>query len=242
MAVAMGLAVWVSTGGRANAALFVGSGTSTTDSEPLAASADFELVGGNLQITIMNTSTTPTAEAADVLSGIFFTVDGANNISVNSEYIPKGDVVFNDTSSSTLGANLALPGTVLGQSVDQWEYAFKNMTGGVGSAGLNFFNGNMVSKDGLVSPNYKPTDGLKNDGDTIFENSIVVTLQGYTGNLSDISNVKFQYGTDTSDTSLTGKLQLSVVPEPNYGLALAALLPFFGLSCWRLRSARMTGK
>lgn len=220
---------------RAGAAVsFTATGSSATDGTSLAASANFALVGGDLQITIQNTATTPTSEAANVLTALFFDINGAGGISVDSEYIPSGDKVFNDTTSTTLAANLSLPGTVLGQSVDQWQYKTIAPQSGLGSAGLNFFNGNQVSKDGLVSPNYVPTDGLKNNGQTVFQDTIVVLLKGYGGNLSDISNVEFQYGTSMSDTSLTGTLQtgngtFGAAPEANFALGGAVLLIPLGL-------------
>src|SRR5262245_65577780 len=50
--------------------------TFTGSSGNLSASATFEVVGNNLQITLTNTSTFETNVPADVLTAIFFDIDG----------------------------------------------------------------------------------------------------------------------------------------------------------------------
>lgn len=210
---------------------FTWSGTGTgNDGSGLAASAAFDIVNGELQVTIANTATVPTSHAANVLTAVYFT--GAAGVTgVDTEYIPKDSKVFHNTDGAiTLSSDTFLPTSFFEVKAEQWQFKFKNSTDGLGSAGLGFFNGGAVSKDGLVSKTYTPTDGLSHDGDVVFENSIVIRLSGFTGQLSDISNVKFQYGTTTGDPSFVG----TVVPESSTYIAGAFLLLPFGMSALRV--------
>jgi hypothetical protein len=208
---------------------FSGTGVGA-DGSALAASASFSIIGGDLQITIKNTATTATTDAANVLTALFF--QGAVGVTgVHTEFIPQGDKVFYNTDTAlTLLADTTLPNTFFGVKADQWQYQVVSLTDGLGSAGLGFFKGNKVSKDGLVSTAYTPTDGLANDGDVIFENSIVIRLSGFSGSLNDISHVEFRYGTEMSDPSFNG----TPVPEPTTMIAGALLLLPFGASTLRI--------
>jgi hypothetical protein len=210
---------------------FSGAGTGS-DGSALAASAIFDTdSGGHLKITIVNTATTPTTDAANVLTALFF--QGAVGVTgVHTEYIPARSSVFHNADSlQLLLADTPLPTTFFGTSAEQWQYKVVSPTDGLGAAGLGFFNGNQVSKDGLVSPNYVPIDGLKHDGDVIFMNSIVILLSGFTGSLSDISNVRFQYGTSSpGDPTFNGDPAFTAVPEPTTMIAGALLLLPFGAS------------
>jgi len=220
--------------------VFNASGTGSGGS-PIAASATFSIVGGDLQIAVANTSTTPTSDPANVLTAVLF--QGASGLTVDKEFIPSGNKAFNDTSSTTLASDLSLAGTILGQSVVQWEYKVNGSTAGVGSAGLGFFDGNVVDKDGLVSANYNPNNagGLANDGDTVFQNMIVIDLSGFAGSLNDIKSVKFQYGTSLDDASITGTPTVTTpVPEPATCLGGALLLlPFAASALRRMHKAKI---
>ncbi len=110
-----------------------------------------------------------------------------------------------------------------------WEYV---SGAGIFSSGLGAFStGNFSASPGdildgsacgLLSEGYLGLhlDGL--DSSTYIQNSVVFTLSGFTGNLGDISNVSFQYGTDLSEPNLPALLT-TPIPEPA-GLVPSALL------------------
>jgi hypothetical protein len=137
-------------------------------------------------------------------------------------------------------------GSTLGQ---QWEYLSGisdpyGATAGISSSGFggifgfgNFAaNGVMVdgSAYGILSAGYNGStgDGLKNQGPYI-QNSMTFTLSGFTGNLSGINDVVFQYGTTLgTEPSFSGTLV--PLPEPNIGPSAAlSFLLAIGFRKWK---------
>jgi hypothetical protein len=200
------------------AVLFTG-----TNGTNLSASATFDIVGGNLLVTLTNTSGVDINEPAQVLHALFF--DIASNPALTY-------------TSANICATCTFVGTVSGSGTNVGaEWAFKQNASGLGggvtqdyglsSAGYGIFGpGDVLSGApdrggattppnggdfGLLSAGYSPTGdngGITNNQPYI-KNSATFSLGAYNGSLASISNIRFQYGTALTDPSLT-----PAVPEP----------------------------
>ena len=198
----------------AQASVFVGSSGS------LSAMAEFDIVQGNLQITLTNTSTADVLVPTDVLTALFW--------DPNADLTPLSAVL---AVGSTVWFGLDGGGNVGGE----WAYA-SGLSGAPGSAGLGvsstglglFHDGNFNGGD-LQGPPNGALDGLQygitSAGDVkttgnkpvtgeqaLIKNSVIFTLAAPNGyDLSKITNVHFQYGTCLGETSLDAS---SNIPEP----------------------------
>lgn len=225
---------------------FTGSGYDSGDSIGLAASATFtNLGGGDLEVTLVNTYTGDTPDQGDVLTGIFF--DGANGLTPVSAAAGAGAVTWSGkTESGPLSS--AVLGTEWAYSSDTGTQAPGNATAGIISSGYytpgtGNFSGppdDMLdgSAYGILSEGYAGSDkgGLSN---RIYEqDSMVFVLGGFDGNVSDIIDVTFQYGTALSEPSLTGTPVPDPVPEPATLLPLAMLVALLGIRHQRLARQR----
>lgn len=183
----------------------------------ISASATFAtLAGDELQITLVNTSPYATVAQSDVLTGIFFS--GADGLTPVSATAGAGSVQWQGGVSSAPD-----PPSVIGEN---WAYGTASGAPGEATSGINSSGawnqgpgqGNFASPGanldgssyGLLSAGYAGAtpDGL--DGRVYIQNTMVFVLSGWTGSLSDISNVSFQYGTSLSEPNLTAV----AVPEP----------------------------
>ena len=234
--------IWAAASTGASAQItFTASGTGA-NGEALQAMATFQTLPGNeLQITLANTETGDAHTIANLLTVIFF--NGATGLTPVSAIVPTGQLEWNSGVSATLSSDLNVG--------IHWGYAYAggsgseslganppyNATAGISSAGFGWFgHGNFAAPGvaldgadyGLVPLGFMSTggahDGLDNgENNPTFENTTVFTLSGWTGSLSDIANVSFQYGTATTDTNLK-------VPEPTaagcFLLGLVALVCF----------------
>ena len=194
----------------ASSVIFTGSMLSSN----LSASATFtDLGGGNLEITLVNTYTGDTVDQSHVLTALFFS--GATGL------IPVSALADSGSTEWTAGASTPSGGMDVGAN---WQYISGT---GISSAGFGVFSaGNFPpspsamldgSAWGLLSAGYAGLhlDGL--DDRTYIQNSVVFTLSGFTGSLSGITGVSFQYGTTLSEANIIG------VPEPT-GLIPGAML------------------
>ena len=193
--------------------------TASSVSQNLAASATFSLLAGNqLQVTLTNTYLGNTVDQSHVLTGIFFS--GATALTPVSANAGPNAVEWSGTSTITLESSAAL-----GQ---QWAYASgsgapNNAQSGIVSSGYwsavghgNFSsNGAMLdgSAYGLLSEGYAGSDldGLSTRD--FIQPGMVFVLSGFTGSLSGISDVSFQYGT-TFGTEPNLTASLTATPEP----------------------------
>ena len=186
----------------------------TGASGSLSASAQFDILGGNLLLTLANTSTADTLVPTDVLTGVFFNVAGDPTLTRIS-------VLSGGTTS--LGTTFVSgPGTVVGG-----EYAYVNnlsqysANSGFSSSGLGLFGppdlfpgtnlSGPVSPDGLQYGLSSAGDILATGnadvlGSELIKNSVIAKFGGLPSgfSLSDITSVTFQYGTALSETSIPG--------------------------------------
>jgi len=191
----------------------------------LAASATFENSGTDLVITLANTSTFDVLVPADVMTALFFDVDGpALTLTPVSAILGAGSVVhFGGTD----------PGDVVG---GEWEYedsfgdpAPHGAAYGISSAGFGLFGSGAMfpgsnlegpaSVDGLqygiVSAGDNPATGnAPVTGDNaLIQNEVVFTLSGLPVDfdVNRISTVNWQYGTGLDEPN---------IPEPSSLLLL----------------------
>jgi len=191
----------------------------------LSASVDFTNVGGNLVVTLTNTSTFDVLVPADVLTAVFF--DMSASLSPSS-------AVLNGGSQVIYGAQPT--GGIVG---GEWQYlagltgAPDGATKGISSAGFGLFGSPNFPGPDLDSPaaidglNYgilsaediTATGNTGVTGEPLIKNSVVFTLSG-TFDLASIENVSFQYGTALDEPNIK-------VPEPvtivGLGFALLGL-------------------
>ena len=201
-----------------------------------SASAEFDIVDGKLQVKLTNTSTGDVTVPTDVLTGLFFTLNGNQTptLTRNSAVIATGSQVIY-SGGQPAGGNVG------------GEWAYKAQSGllggqfnqGISSSGMDdtfgpphlFPGSNLAGPEspnglqyGLTSAGDNPATG--NGGVTgsggLIKNSVVFTLgnlpAGFT--LDDIGSVvRFQYGTSLSEPSLLAERPLTPVPEPTTYIA-----------------------
>jgi len=230
---------------------FVGS------SGNLKASALFEVSGTNLIVTLTNTSTNDVLVPADVLTAVFFNLEGSPSLTPVSALLASGSTVHFS------------PVTVSGGDVGG-EWAYKSgftgpdivdgATSGISSVGLDLFGppDRFDTGANLQGPN--SPDGLQfgitSDGDdtstgntpvtgtnALIENSVVFTLSdlasGFEASDDTITDVSFQYGTSLDEPRFPGDPDggvdiEDVVPEPST-LAAWCLLGLCGVISLRRR-------
>jgi hypothetical protein len=203
---------------------FTGTGPGNNPGQTLQASATFTVSNLELVVTLANTAAFDPNDAPDILTGIFFTIDGDLTLTPVSAAVAPGSFVT--------GQKL-LPGFT-GNVGSQWAYR-NGLTGaplgadeGISSTGLkwfgkkNLFPGPTIPKGGSLNGaqfglttifDFPANDraGVKNQ--SLIENSAVFTFSGLSDafDLTNISNVTFQYGTNIKEAGLPG---IALVPEP----------------------------
>jgi hypothetical protein len=224
-----------------NSILFSGSGV--VQGENLSATANFtDLGGGNLEVTLANTYTGDTPDQAAVLTGVFFDFSGAAGLAPETATASAGSIEWDGGA----GAGTPYPAPTSAVLGGEWAYGTGSIGGGPAgiNAGIvssgyytpghgNFPNGNPAgvaldgSSFGILSAGYAGSnmDGLKSQGPYV-QNSIDFILSGFSGSVSGISDVSFQYGTSLSEPNLP-----AVVPEPG----IATLVSFGAAALLMLR-------
>jgi hypothetical protein len=201
------------------ATLVTATGTGPDINQTISASADFQVLGGNqLQVTVANTYSGTTFGIAETLYGVYFS--GASGLSLVSATALAGQVTWDLNAlpkNTTLASDMNLSG--------YW----KNSTFG-GQSGASALGGGNQSY-GLVSSGFNGTvtDGLGNANHNPYLQNSIVLLFNYTS-LSDISSVKFTYGT-ASETVITSRTP--AIPEPSTVIAGALLLIPLGVQTFR---------
>jgi hypothetical protein len=213
------------------------------------ATAVFDVVGGNLNVSLFNSSTGDVMMPVDVLTAVFFDIRNNPELNRVSALLKPGSTVLFDPDGQPVG------GIVGG------EWAYKRQTSalsvspsvpqkqGISSVGLDPFGpGDLFPGDDLESP-ASPDGiqyGLTSAGDdpttgnapvtgdfALIKNGVDFTLSNLPGDfaLADISNVTFQYGTDFDEPRITGH-EVPPVPEPG-------TMTLLGLSCAPLMARRL---
>jgi hypothetical protein len=230
-------------------AIITFSGTATGNDEVLSASASFDLAASGtttqLIVTLTNTGGYNPNDPADILTGIFFLLPGDPMLTRVSAVLGSGSTLFfqgavtNEPSGDVVGGEWAYKTGLTG--------APRGANQGISSSGLTLFGPHDVfpgpTLGGLEG---KPSGGVSwglttslddstayNGGLTrrgFIKNSVVFRLGDVPANLdlSQISNVSFQYGTGLAEPTIIATLDAA--PEPSSsalasgGLLVIALL------------------
>lgn len=194
-----------------------------TDSTGRAATVKFEVVGGNLVVTLTNTATYDALVPVDILTAVFFDLAGAPDLSTGTAVLGAGSTVLHGPTPSTDPAAVGSVGS---------EFAYKDgLVGapggakyGLSSSGLGLFgpgdrfvtNYNLQGPDspagtqyGITTAGDNAATGNAGIADGLIKNAVVFTLAGIPSGfnpLLSVSNVSFQYGTSLDEPR--------TVPEP----------------------------
>lgn len=209
----------------AGATLYTGSGTVGGNS--VAASANITLAGSQLSIVLSNTSPANSLESpTSTLTGLSFQI---KNSQQSSGFTP-----FSASASSIFQANLCDAGTCTGSNVNvggEWGYQYLggSATNVIGSAGyvstglagnLGNFNGPNLddpkSLDGINFGVISAAHGPLNGGlaEPLVLSPLTLLLNGFSFQVSDITNLHFLYGTSVADL---GSIPGDCTPQPSCG-------------------------
>jgi hypothetical protein len=204
---------------------------------PRAAQAVFDISGTTLTVTLTNTSTADVLFTNELLTAVFFNINGVGALTPVSALLNIGSTVLSGWPNG--GGNVG----------GEWAYgsglvgAPGGATEGISSSGFGIFGaGNFPAGatplttpppslgggeyaitsagDNLSTHNSADADPSANP---IIKNSVGFTLTGDFTKFTDISNVSFQYGTDLSEPNVP-------VPEPGILVLLGIALSAVGLA------------
>jgi hypothetical protein len=220
-------------GSKAHGLTVSATGPGDNTGKTLSASATFTVSNLDLVVDLSNDATFDPNDDEDILTGIFFSIDGAPHL------MPVSAMVGDDS----LVIDHKLPVGFDGNIGTQWAYqstlknAPQDANEGISSTSLKWFK----SKDEFPGPKLKGAAGfggisyglttlfdtpVNNRGniknDALVQNDIVFTFADLPPNfsVSEISNITFQYGTSVKAPELF--ILNQTIPEPS-PLALVTL-------------------
>jgi hypothetical protein len=190
-----------------------------------AAAATFDVLDSRLLVTLTNTSGVDVLNDTDLLTALFFNIQGDPTLTPLSVVLTGGSVVEhggttnpgNDVGSefaylsglNQYGANQGISNAGLGIFGPQNRFPGANLNGPDSPAGSQY---------GLASAGDDPTTGNASVADPLIKNSVLMTLDGLPGgfSLADISHVTFQWGTALAQPHVSAERvsDLPPVPEP----------------------------
>jgi len=226
-------------GNVAQALTYTATGPGDATNKTLSATATFTVSDLQLVITLSNTATYDADDSGDILTGIFFRLDGdplltrtsavlgpdtaikgrlgvsGPGMNVGGEWAYRNDLA--SVSAGTNTPNEGISSTTLKKFGKRYRFSGPNLQGPAAPGGVQY---------GVTTA----FDGLGNDKRSIrnqqlIENTVIFTLGGLPTNftLADISNVSFQYGTTLNDAALAGTSSgVAQVPEPSTTMLVGA--------------------
>ena len=220
--------------------LFTGSGTGEAGGA-VSASAEFDLTGSTLSLLLTNTSG-DTAAQGDALTGILFSINGAQTLSIDLGPAPCDMSLGSGSAIWTSGTTSNTTDPICESWTDQRDVA-PPIAGEFGVATTGFagnFNGGSIGL-GNASPDYGIVGALTFPGTIggsqfpLIQNALVFDFTVTSGAFaeSDITGVTFLFGTQGDDTAPgtcvgnCGGGPGGQLPEPNalwlLGMGLVAL-------------------
>jgi hypothetical protein len=197
----------------------------------LGASAEFARAGSDLIVTLTNTGTADALVPTDILTAVYFNVDGNPSLTRTSALIPLTSDVFEIGTGNLVTpadrvvggewayrASTGISSTGLGVFGPGDRFPGNNLQGPASPAGVQF--GIVPAADNLLTGN----GGIS--GEWLIRFAVVFRLAGFSAEPDDaINNVVFQYGTGLDEPQYG-----SDIPEPSsfvlavFGLIGVALL------------------
>jgi hypothetical protein len=203
---------------------FTAHGPGDDPGETLVASATFSVSNLDLIVTLSNTGTYDPMVANDILTGIFFSINGDPKLIPESAQVAPGSSVIDHS----------LPAGFTGDVGSQWAYrndlvgAPNGTDEGISTTSLRWFG----PRDLFSTKKIKGfgsfggiSFGLTTLNQPVIRNSVILTFTGLPDDfsVSEISHVTFQYGTDLRAPELDA--MANGVPEPpTIVLVVAGLL------------------
>jgi hypothetical protein len=206
--------------------------TFTGTSGSKAAQVTFDTSGTNLIVTLSNTSMADAMVPTDILTGVFFDINGVGALSPISAVLAAGSVVNGNGGLTGPGNSVAA----------EWAYASglsapHSATEGISSSGLGLFgppdrfdtSSNLEGPDspdgiqyGITTHGDNPATGNGGiSGTGLIQWQVVLTLSGLTAAFDPsaanaITHVSFQYGTSLDEPNVPADhtVTVSAVPEP----------------------------
>jgi len=216
----------------ASSITFTGGGMNGTSGNALSASAQFDLSGTTLTITLTDTATSANAQylPSDILTAVYFGTTSLAALTPGTASLDGSTIISTDLTD--VGSN--------------WEFLggftpVRGLVNGISASGLSLFGqGNFNNCTGstcdnlgginwgLVPSFFPPSQGINGGvgGRTLVDDRVQFTLNTMPGfSLASIDSVQFQWGTSNDEFSAAG---LTSAPEPSTlvlvggGIGLAA--------------------
>jgi len=212
-------------------------------SSPRAAQAVFEtLAGGQLQVTLTNSSSSDVGVPEQILTALFFDMEGGPELDPVNALVAPGSIVYQGTTL------INVPG---GDVSGEWAYAKDVPTLPaaycISSVGLDDLIGpkdrfnTSMNLDGPTSPDgmqygIVSTGDLSSTGNggveknALIQDSVIFLFDGLPDgfDIGDISNVYFHYGTSFTPLTNPPNPQPPLIPEPGTMTAIVLALVSLG--------------